>query len=179
VAFLPQKYQFLQKINRNILFAKTCEKMAENSEDSVDQGCQMVCFQTENLYSGKFWRALDWKMLINFMPVLNILETFGIFFNHLVHFVFIWNILCSFGTFGVHLVHLVFIWYIWCSFGTFGVHLVHLVFIWYIFSGFGIMYEEKSGNLWQAIFFHSFFSPSLFRASNFPPTTSFQISSDP
>jgi hypothetical protein len=48
---------------------------------------------------GKFWRALNWKML--------------------VHFVLIWYILCSFGTFCVNLVHFVFIWYILCSFGTF------------------------------------------------------------
>jgi hypothetical protein len=55
-------------------------------------GCQMVCFQTKNPNLGKFWRALDWKMLIYFMPIRNSLQTFGIFYNHLA-------LLCSFGTF--------------------------------------------------------------------------------
>jgi hypothetical protein len=67
----------------------------------------MVCFQTKNPNLGKFWRALDWKMLIYFMAIWNILMIFGIFYDHLEHFVFIWYILCSFGTFCVHLVHFV------------------------------------------------------------------------
>jgi hypothetical protein len=41
---------------------------------------------------GKFWRALDWKMLIYFMAIWNILQTFGIFYDHLVYFEFIWSI---------------------------------------------------------------------------------------
>jgi hypothetical protein len=48
----------------------------------------MVYFQTKNPNWGKFWRALDWKMLIYFMAFWNILQTFGIFYNSLVHFVF-------------------------------------------------------------------------------------------
>jgi hypothetical protein len=36
---------------------------------------------------------LDWKMLIYFMALWNILQAFGIFYDHLVHFVFIWDIL--------------------------------------------------------------------------------------
>jgi hypothetical protein len=52
----------------------------------------MVSFQTKNLNLGKFWMALDWKLLISFMAIWNILETFGIFYDHL-------------GTFCVHLVH--------------------------------------------------------------------------
>jgi hypothetical protein len=41
---------------------------------------------------GKFWRALDWKMLMYFMAIWNILQRFGIFYDHQVHFVFIWYI---------------------------------------------------------------------------------------
>jgi hypothetical protein len=52
----------------------------------------MVSFQTKNPNFGKFWRALDWKMLIYFMAIWNILRTFAIFYDQLVH-------LCSFGTF--------------------------------------------------------------------------------
>jgi hypothetical protein len=58
------------------------------------QGCQMVSIQTKNLNVGKFWRALDWKMLI----YLHILWPLGIFCRHLGHFMTIWYILCSFGT---------------------------------------------------------------------------------
>jgi hypothetical protein len=56
------------------------------------QGCQMVYFQTKNPTLGKFWRALDWKMLIYFMVIWNILWRFRIFYGH-------WYILYSFGTF--------------------------------------------------------------------------------
>jgi hypothetical protein len=41
---------------------------------------------------------IDWKMLLYFMAIFNILQTFGICYDNLVHFVFIWYILCSFGT---------------------------------------------------------------------------------
>jgi hypothetical protein len=57
----------------------------------------MVCFQIKNPNLDKFWRALHWKMLLYFMPIWNILQTFGIFYSHLVHFVFIWYIFSGFG----------------------------------------------------------------------------------
>jgi hypothetical protein len=41
---------------------------------------------------------IDWKMLIYFMAIWNILRTFGIFYDHLVHFVFVWYIFSCFGT---------------------------------------------------------------------------------
>jgi hypothetical protein len=44
----------------------------------------MVCFQTENPNLGKFWKALEWKMLVYFMVMWNILRSFGIFCGHLV-----------------------------------------------------------------------------------------------
>jgi hypothetical protein len=44
----------------------------------------MVCFQTKNPNSGKFWRALEWKMLVYFMAIWNILRPFGIFYDHWV-----------------------------------------------------------------------------------------------
>jgi hypothetical protein len=46
---------------------------------------------------GKFWRALHWKMLIYFMAIGNILQTFGIVYDHLVHFVFIWYTFSGLG----------------------------------------------------------------------------------
>jgi hypothetical protein len=30
----------------------------------ADQGCQLVCFQTKNPSLGKFWRALEFKLLV-------------------------------------------------------------------------------------------------------------------
>jgi hypothetical protein len=57
----------------------------------------MVSFQTKYPTLGKFWRALDWKMLIYFMTIWNILQTLGIFYDYLVHFVFIWYIFSGFG----------------------------------------------------------------------------------
>jgi hypothetical protein len=61
------------------------------------QGCQMVCFQTKNSNLGKFWRALDGKMLIYFRTFWNSSWTFGIFYYHLVLFVFICYIFPGFG----------------------------------------------------------------------------------
>jgi hypothetical protein len=51
-----------------------------------------VFSQTKNPNLGKFWMALDWKMLIHFMAIWNILHTFEIVYDHLVHFVFLWYI---------------------------------------------------------------------------------------
>jgi hypothetical protein len=45
---------------------------------------------TKNPNLGKFWRVLDWKMLIYFMAIRNSLRTFGKFYDHLVNFVLIW-----------------------------------------------------------------------------------------
>jgi hypothetical protein len=41
-------------------------------------------FQTKNPYLGKFWRALEWKMLVYFMTFWNILWPFGIIYGRLV-----------------------------------------------------------------------------------------------
>jgi hypothetical protein len=61
------------------------------------QGCQMVCFQTKNPNLGKFWRVLQWKILVYFItirfilgPFANILWPFGIFCGHLVYFSPFW-----------------------------------------------------------------------------------------
>jgi hypothetical protein len=47
----------------------------------------MVYFQSKNPNLGKFWRALDWKMLIYFICRLEYFRTLEIFYDHLVHFV--------------------------------------------------------------------------------------------
>jgi hypothetical protein len=62
----------------------------EGKSYRINQGCQMVCFQTKNSNLGKFWRALC--RLENgdtCLAIWTILLTFGIVYDHLVHFVFI------------------------------------------------------------------------------------------
>jgi hypothetical protein len=88
------------KFSRNALFrsCRLAEPFHANLSGPADQGCQMVSFQTKNPNLGKLWRALHWRMLIYFMALRNILQTFGIFYDHLVHFGFIWYNLFCFGT---------------------------------------------------------------------------------
>jgi hypothetical protein len=57
----------------------------------------MVCFQTKNPNLGKFWRVLQWKMMVYFMDTLSILRSFVIFYGHFVQFVAIWYIFTRFG----------------------------------------------------------------------------------
>jgi uncharacterized membrane protein YkvI len=52
----------------------------------------MVCFQTKNPNLGKFWRALEWKMVVCFMVIWYILWQFG-------NVVVIWYIFPCFGIF--------------------------------------------------------------------------------
>jgi hypothetical protein len=56
------------------------------------QGCQMLHFHTKNTNLGISWRALEWKMLVCFMAIRNILCPLGVFYVHLVYFVAIWYI---------------------------------------------------------------------------------------
>jgi hypothetical protein len=56
------------------------------------QGCQMFYFQTKNNNLGKFFRALDWKILIYFMPIWNIFRAFGKYYGRLVQIMLIWYI---------------------------------------------------------------------------------------
>jgi hypothetical protein len=57
-----------------------------------DQGCQMVFFQTKNLDLGKCWRAFEFKKLVYYMAIWNILQPFGILYGHLVISWQIWYI---------------------------------------------------------------------------------------
>jgi hypothetical protein len=64
----------------------------------------MVYFQNKNPNLGKFWRILQWKMSIHFMPICSLLTTIwyilwpcGIFCGHCVYFMVIWNNFPRFG----------------------------------------------------------------------------------
>jgi hypothetical protein len=76
------------------------------------QGCQMSYFQAKNPSLGKFWRELQWKMLVYFMAIWSILQPFGIFCGHLVYFTAIWSILWPFGNFYGYLVYFSTFWYV-------------------------------------------------------------------
>jgi hypothetical protein len=63
-----------------------------NGDDDIkiwpcfERGCQMVYFQTKNPILGKFWRVLQWKMLVYFVAIWSILRPFGILYDHLAYF---------------------------------------------------------------------------------------------
>jgi hypothetical protein len=63
--FLPTNFSF--RPMRIVLQGLKCLKLSHR-----DQGCQMVHFQTKNPNLGKFWRALEWEMLLYFMAIRNI-----------------------------------------------------------------------------------------------------------
>jgi hypothetical protein len=56
---------------------------AKQTSSSQDQGCQMVCFWTKNPNLGKFWTALEWKMMVHFMTIWNN-------YSHSGSFIVIW-----------------------------------------------------------------------------------------
>jgi hypothetical protein len=53
---------------------------------SSKRSSQMVYFLAKNPNLGKFWRVLQWKMLVYFMAIWYILWHFGIFCGHLAYF---------------------------------------------------------------------------------------------
>jgi hypothetical protein len=57
----------------------------------------MVCFQTKNSNLGKFWRVLQWKILVYFIIIWSFLRPLEIFYGHLVYFVVNWYISPRFG----------------------------------------------------------------------------------
>jgi hypothetical protein len=69
---------------------------ASFSNTLLYQGCQMVCFQTQNPNLGN-WKALLWKILVYFISIRSILWLLEIFYGHLVYFVVIWNMFPRFG----------------------------------------------------------------------------------
>jgi hypothetical protein len=62
----------------SFVFAES-EFFAAPAHDLI-QGCHMVRLQTKNPNLGKFWGALDWKMLVYFMFIWNILQSSGRYF---------------------------------------------------------------------------------------------------
>jgi hypothetical protein len=65
-------------------FNVTIDSTVKDKYYDKKQGCQMVCFQTKNPNLGKFWRVLQWKILVYFMDTWSILQSSDIFYGHLV-----------------------------------------------------------------------------------------------
>jgi hypothetical protein len=55
----------------------------------------MICFQTKNPNLGKFWRDLQWKMLVGIL----VGRPFGLVYGHCIYFMAIWYSLWLFGIF--------------------------------------------------------------------------------
>jgi hypothetical protein len=53
----------------------------EIHEIDTSAGLPDGLFSNQNPNLGKFWRSLDWKMLINFIAIWNILQIFGRFYD--------------------------------------------------------------------------------------------------
>jgi hypothetical protein len=69
------------------------EEATHKNLNCCETGCQMVYFQTKNPNLGKFWRALEWKMLLYFMIIWNFNLPFGIIHGRLVYLcIVIWCI---------------------------------------------------------------------------------------
>jgi hypothetical protein len=52
----------------------------------LELGCQMAYFSTKDFNFGKFFKALEWKMLVYFMATWFILCLFGIAYYYSVIF---------------------------------------------------------------------------------------------
>jgi hypothetical protein len=76
----------------------TCTTSRKNEQaSSTQRGCQIAYCQTQSPNLGKFWRALQWKMLVYFLDIGSILRPFDKFYGHWVYFEEIWYIFLSVG----------------------------------------------------------------------------------
>jgi hypothetical protein len=89
---LPQNYGkninsfILPYIPRSIFFAKLeveANIFAKHCLHSAYQGCQMAYFQTKNPNLGKFWRDMQWKMLVYFTSIWQFLWPFGKYYGYI------------------------------------------------------------------------------------------------
>jgi hypothetical protein len=89
----PALGQTLEKLcqgcRANLLQLFKIDMLGSSGLAIPDGGCQTVCFQTKNPNLGKFWRVLQWKMLVYFMDT---------FYGLLLYFMGIW---CSSWYFGI------------------------------------------------------------------------------
>jgi hypothetical protein len=71
-------------------FRHTTKTVIRIARAEISHGCQMAKFQTKNPNLGRFWRVLQWKMLVYLMAIwsisANFVWHFGKFCGHLVYF---------------------------------------------------------------------------------------------
>jgi hypothetical protein len=85
----------------------SCHSGWRASAECIYKSCQWLCtrvarwfvFKPKNPNLGKFWRVLQWKILVYFVTNRSILRPLEIFYGHLVYFVVIWYIFPRFGIF--------------------------------------------------------------------------------
>jgi hypothetical protein len=65
-------------------FGTTPQKFS--GQKTPSQGCQMVYIANKISNLGKFWRVLQWKMLVYFVAIWYIVRLFGILEGYLVYF---------------------------------------------------------------------------------------------
>jgi hypothetical protein len=89
-----RRYLIIDKMVVSLLFRDSfVAKKKSLGAISCHLGCQMVRLQTKNINLGKFWRVLQWKMLVYFKAIWFILWLSGILYGFLVHLKVIWYIL--------------------------------------------------------------------------------------
>jgi hypothetical protein len=116
------------------------KKSAERCMTEMDQGCQVIYFQTKNTNLGKFSRFLCWMMLVYFTANWSILLPYGIFCGQMVYFVaklytyFVakWYISWPNGIFCGQMVYFVAKWYILWPNDIFYGYLVYFPPFWYV-----------------------------------------------
>jgi hypothetical protein len=77
---------------RILRFIEHCSSIGRNGV----QGCQMAFFETNNSDLGKFWRVLQWKMVVYYLAIRSIFRLYRILCGHLVYFMVIWYIFFRF-----------------------------------------------------------------------------------
>jgi hypothetical protein len=81
-------------------FFISTQSLAARRDDHESKLLRRQAGLPDGLFSNQkyqFFEGLRLKMLICFIPIWNILWTFGIFYDHLLQFVFIWYIISGFG----------------------------------------------------------------------------------
>jgi hypothetical protein len=104
VAALPEKVNDVFERTRELMKThqirptKQTLFVHKNLDFSSYTGLPDGVFLTKNPNFGKFWTALEWKMLVYFMAIWNILRPSGIFYGHLV---MLWSFGIYFPRFGI------------------------------------------------------------------------------
>jgi hypothetical protein len=84
LVLFPVLVSFTKKNLATLMYTQILGQLCHYLFSAGRQDCQMVCFQTKNPNWGKFWRALEWKILVYFMIIWNILRPIGVHYGPMV-----------------------------------------------------------------------------------------------